>query len=77
MLKYIENFAETIVDYFDQKKKQPAKEQKPEEQPVRENLDYVSYEIVPYHLNTFDEATFAKFLNNFSYYSQRINFYIY
>ena len=76
MLKYIEKFAETIVDYLDQRWKKYSKQQK--KQLVKEKLwdKYISYEIIPYHLNTFDETTFSKFLNKFSSYSQRINFYI-
>ena len=76
MIKYLEDFAERVVDYFDSKQKK-TKDYKQDNSLPTENLEYVSYEIVPYHLNNFDEKTFSKFLSNFSYYSQRINFFVY
>jgi len=76
MIKYLDDFAERVVDYFDSKQKK-TKDYKQDNSLPTENLEYVSYEIVPYHLNNFDEKTFSKFLSNFSYYSQRINFFVY
>jgi hypothetical protein len=78
MIKYIEQFAENIVDWLDnqrQSKKNHDADKK--NSTMIEAVDYSSYEIIPYHLNTFDEKTFQKLLNSFSYYSDRINFFVY
>ena len=78
MIKYIEQFAENIVDWLDnqrQSKKHHDADKK--NSTMIEAVDYSSYEIIPYHLNTFDEKTFQKLLNSFSYYSDRINFFVY
>lgn len=75
MLKKIEIFAEKIVDYFESKKKKQVLETS-DNQILEETLDKISYEIIPYQKNEFDSKVFLKFLNKFSYYSQRINFYI-
>lgn len=82
MIKHLENFAEKIVDYLESKRSSKSKEKKlakyKQNKPLLSKFSgYVCYEILPYHLNDFDEKEFSKFLSNFSYYSGRINFLIY
>ncbi len=77
MIKKIEILAEKIVDYFDNKpKKKQDIPKKTNNNITEETLEKVYYKIIPYHKNDFDSKVFLKFLNNFSSYSQRINFYL-
>jgi len=75
MFKKIEIFAEKIVDYFDNKEKNQAPKQKVKKI-LEENFNIIYYKIIPYHKNDYDSMFFLKFLNNFSFSSQKINFYI-
>ena len=53
MIKYIELLAENIVDFFDSKKKKKKNLSVTQnnDNAVVESVDYICYEIVPYHLN--------------------------
>ncbi len=79
MIKYIENLAESIVDFLENRKKIKGKSNKKnvDNDLMLESLDYVCYNIIPYKYNDFWFNTFSKFLNNFSYYTDRINFFVY
>ena len=80
MLKYIEELANSIVDYMDWAKRKS--KLKKAEEPIKEidsvdTMDYVFYKIVPYNQNVFWSSTFKKLLSTFSYYTDRINFFVY
>jgi len=75
MFKKIEIFAEKLVDYFDNREKKQAPKKETNKN-IEDNLDKIYYKIIPYHKNNFDHTVFLKFLKRFSFYYQRINFYL-
>ena len=79
MIKYIELLADNIVDFWEnsKKKKKIDNEKINNKVPIIENLEYVCYEILPYQSNELWSATFKKFLSSFSFYTDRINFFVY
>jgi len=69
MLNSLEKLADKIADYIYWKKTTNKKEKV-----VKEEVNNVYYEIIPYHKNTFDD--FSKLLKSFSNFSKRINFFV-